>query len=156
MGMKCRLTSISSAAPRETRLVFNSDRRGGETARSDRDQLQKSLQAVKRAQCRGRRKLRAGIGDCQLVRLIFAEFQQAVQSLIGMHGQRRSGASFGAKRNPSLPRKLRDEPLHAGLERRIVSASNTHGKRLCDRQHATALLHAGRHGHEIELRLGLR
>ena len=73
-GMKWRLTSISSATPWKARLIFDRDGGSGESARSDRDELQKCLQAMEHAKRSGRRQLCAGIGNRQFVGLILAEF----------------------------------------------------------------------------------
>src|SRR5215472_1392170 len=47
------------ATPRKTRLILDRDGGCGKSARSDRDQLQKSLQTVKHTKGCGSRKLRA-------------------------------------------------------------------------------------------------
>src|SRR5207245_429130 len=126
-----------------------------ESARGDRDQLQECLQAMKSTKRGGSRNLCTGIGNSDLIRLVVAELQHSIESLVGVHRQRRSRTGLGTKRNPRLPRKLRDEPPHASLERWIGSACDAYRERRCDSEHAAALLHAGRQGHQVELWLGL-
>src|SRR6266576_2997552 len=110
---------------------------------------------MKSAERGGSRNLCTGIGDGELVRLVLAQLQHSIESLVGVHSQGRSLTGLGSKRNPGLPRELRDEPLYASLERGIACACNVYRERLCDGQHATALLHAGGQRHQVELRLSL-
>src|SRR5580765_1541158 len=108
------------AAPREAWLVFDRDRRYHEALGCDRDQLQESLQTVKRAQRVGGCNLCAGVGDGELIRLVFAEFQQRRNWLFSAHRQCACRFRLGLKRNPGLTRQLIGEAMNSCLKRGIV------------------------------------
>src|SRR5215469_57093 len=144
------------ATPRKARLVFDRDRGRNESLCSNRDQLQKSLQAVKRTEGCGSRKLRARLRNRELVRFVLAELLHGFEALLGVHSQCCGRADLRPEWNTSLKGKLRNKPLHTRLKRGIMSTRHADGERLSDWKRPGARLNAGRYRHPIDRGLRLR
>src|SRR5580704_7614410 len=144
------------ATPCEARLIFDRHNGHGKSSGSDLDELQKSLQSMEYAERSCSVKLRSGIGDGQLVGLVFAQLLHSLASSISVNFERRRSTGLGSKWNSRLPRKLHDEISNAAVDRRVVILCRRDGESLRNRQLPGARLHGCGHGHEGELCLGLR
>ena len=98
---------------------------------------------------------RAGVGDGEFVGFVFAELLHGLAAVVSVDLQRWRCARVRAKGDSSLAGELRLESLDLAVEGDVVRASNRNGKRSLDWQLACARLHAGGHGHQVELGLGL-
>src|SRR5215469_3299449 len=75
--------------------------------------------------------------------------------MIRMNGEGWRRTGLWTKRNARLSRQMLGEALHSEIEGRIMRSDDGDRERSRDRQLPASRLHAGRHGHEVELRLSL-
>ncbi len=145
-------------APGKARLIVDGDRRGGKSFGRHFYQLKKSLQTVQRAERSGRAEFRAGSGDFEDVRLIFAKFLDFLAGMVRVNHEDSfgEGARSCCQRNCRLPGKLAKKALDCTVKPRLRVSRRTNGKLGIHHEPARANLDARGNGHQIDGTLLLR